>query len=118
MPPSDKEWFSNCGGWFPRHSLEELRAGIAAGLLDRQDEYGMTALCLAACSGWLAGVEEVLRAGSDTRLRYFRTGCTALLLAVQAQKIPIIEALISGGANPDAANHWGLTPRTRSSERL
>ena len=116
MTPSDKEWFSNCGSWSPCHSLEELRAGIAAGLLDRQDESGMTALCLATSSGWITGVEELLRAGADTRLRYFRTGETALRIAVQEQNIPIIEALIAGGANPDAANHWGITPRTWSAE--
>ena len=111
MAPSVEEWFSNCGRWKPCHSLEQLLAGIAAGLLDRQDEYGMTALSLATSSGWKEGVEELLRAGADTRLRYFRTGETALRIAVQEQNIPILEALIAGGANPDAANHWGLTPR-------
>ena len=74
----------------------------------------MTALSLAASSGWQEGVEELLRAGADTELRHFRTGTTALDIAVEEQHRPIIKALIAGGANPDAANYWGVTPRTRS----
>jgi hypothetical protein len=110
---SQKDWFSNCGGWGPRHRLDELRAGIAAGLLDVQDEYGMTALSLATVSGWKEGVEELLRAGADTELRSFRTGETALHLALLGPNEPIIEALLHGGANPDAANYWGLTSRAK-----
>ncbi len=106
-----KCWFENCGGWSPGHDLNDLRAGIEAGQLNEQDEYGMTALHLATSSKWQDGVEELLRAGADTELRYFRTGQTALHTAVQEKARPIIEALISAGANPDAANYWGLTPR-------
>ena len=108
---SQSKWFENCGGWSARHSLDELRAGISKGLLNEQDEYGMTALTLAVASGWLEGVQELLRAGADTELRYHRTGATALDLAVQDQNEAVIAALIKGGANPDAANYWGLTPR-------
>jgi hypothetical protein len=115
-----KAWFGNCGGWFPRHDLATLRAGIAAGMLNEQDEYGMTALHLAAASGWLEGVEELLRAGADTESRYFRTGETAVLTAAsdldtangeRLNSKAIVAALIAGGANPDAANHFGQTPR-------
>jgi hypothetical protein len=81
-------------------------------MLNEQDEYGMIALSLAVMSGWYEGVEELLRAGADTELRYFRTGETALYMAVQERKEPIIAALIAAGANPDAPNYWGLTPRT------
>src|SRR5262249_5596254 len=56
--PSLREWFDNCGGWRPRHDLDELRRGIKAGLVNEQDEYGMTALSLAVMSGWKEGVEE------------------------------------------------------------
>jgi hypothetical protein len=106
-----REWFDNCGGWCPRHDLEELRRGITAGLLDEQDEYGMTALSLAVVSGWKEGVEELLRAGADTELRYFRTGATTLLMALQDASEPIVTALVAAGANPDAPNYRGLTPR-------
>ena len=55
---SKRKWFENCGGWFPPHRLDQLRAGIAKGLLNEQDEDGMTALSLAASSEWLEGVNE------------------------------------------------------------
>ncbi len=110
-PPSPREWFDNCGGWRPRHDLDELRRGIQAGMLNAQDEYGMTALSLAVMSGWKEGLEELLRAGADTELRYFQTGATSLLMAVQHSSEPIIAALVAAGANPDAPNHRGLTPR-------
>jgi hypothetical protein len=113
--PSSREWFDNCGGWRPRHDLDELRRGIEAGLLNEQDEYGMTALGLAVMSGWNEGVEELLRAGADTDLRYFRTGETALYMAVQEQNEQIIAALVAAGADPDAPNYWGLTPRASAS---
>jgi hypothetical protein len=82
-------------------------------MLNEQDEYGMTGLSLAVMSGWKEGVEELLRAGADIELYYFRTGETALHMAVQERNEPIIAALIEKGANPDAANHWGLTPRAK-----
>jgi len=109
--PSASEWFDNCGGWEPRRDLAQLRRGIEAGLLDDQDEYGMTALSLAVMSGWTEGVEELLKAGADTELRYFRTGETALYMAVLERKEPIIAALVAAGANPDAPNCFGVTPR-------
>ena len=118
--PSPREWFDNCGGWRPRHDFGELRRGIKAGLLNEQDEYGMTALHLAVSSGWLGGIEELLRAGADTELRYFRTGETPLLTAAndlgtangeRLNSKAMVAALIAAGANPDAANHFGLTPR-------
>jgi hypothetical protein len=105
------DWFDNCGGWRPRLDLGELWRGIEAGRLNEQDEYGMTALSLAVMSGWKEGVEALLRAGADTELRYFRTGETALMMAVQNRKEPILAALVAAGANPDAPNHFGLTPR-------
>ena len=77
--PSLRDWFDNCGGWRPRHDLDELRRGSEAGMLNEQNEYGMTALHLAAASGWVEGVGELLWAGADTESRYFRTGETPLL---------------------------------------
>jgi hypothetical protein len=109
--PSRQVWFGNAGGWSPRLDLDLLRRGIEAGLLEEQDEYGMAALSLAVMSDWKEGIEELLRAGADTELRYFRTGETALYMAVQEVNEPIIAALVAAGANPDAPNYWGLTPR-------
>jgi hypothetical protein len=82
-------------------------------MLNEQDEYGMTGLCLAVMSAWKEGVDELLRAGADTELHYFRTGETALHMAVDQRNEPIIADLIAAGANPDAANYWGLTPRAK-----
>jgi hypothetical protein len=113
--PSTRKWFENCGGFFPWHDLAELRRGIEAGMLNAQDDYGMTALSLAVMSGWKEGIEELLRAGADTELRYFQTGATVLLMAVQHSSEGIIAALVAAGANPDAPNYWGLTPRAWAS---
>lgn len=113
--PFPKEWFDNCGGWRPRHDLDALRRGIEAGMLNEQDEYGMTALSLAVMSDWKEVVEELLRAGADTEPRYFRTGETALYMMVQQRNEPIVAALVAAGANPDAPNYWGLTPRAWAS---
>src|SRR5262249_22368517 len=115
--PSLREWFDNCGGWRPHHDLNELRRGIEAGLVKEQDEYGMTALSLAVMSDWKEGVEELLRVGADTELRYFRTGETALYMAVQQGNESIVAALVAAGANPDAPNYWGMTPRTWASHK-
>jgi len=101
----------NCGGWFPRHSLDDLLAGITAGWIDEQDEYGMTALSLAVASGWKEGVGELIRAGANTGLRAYRTGETALYIAVERKDETLVGVLLNAGANADAANHWGMTPR-------
>src|SRR5262245_43043419 len=115
--PSLADWFDNCGGFRPLHDLNELRRGIKAAMLNEQDEYGMTALSCAVMSGWKEGVEELLRAGADTELRYFRTGETPLYMAVQEGKEPIIAGLVAAGANPDAPNYWDLTPRAWASRK-
>ncbi len=108
-------WFRNCGGFDPALNLDILREGIAAGMIDEQDEYGMTALALSVMSGWKAGVDELLKAKADTELRYFRTGETALHMAVHERNEAIVSALIAAGADPDAPNYCGLTPRAWTS---
>ena len=105
------EWFDNCGGFQPEHNLDVLRKGIADGMLDRQDVYGSTALMLAVWSEWTQGVDELLRAGADTELRYARTGMTAIYEPARLRQKCMVDRLLAGGANPDAANHWGVTPR-------
>lgn len=116
-----RKWFDNCGGWRPGHDMAVLRRGIGSGLLNVQDEYGMTALHLAVSSGWFDGVRALLDAQANTELRYFRTGETPLLSAAsdlgtgngeRLNSKGMAELLIAAGANPDAANHWGITPRS------
>jgi hypothetical protein len=115
-----EKWFANLGSFEPRRDLDMIRAGVKAGYLNEQDEYGLTALYLAAVNGWVEGVEELLRAGADTELRYHRTGETALLSVMcdlgtangeRLNSAAVVAALIAGGANPDAGNHFGQTPR-------
>jgi hypothetical protein len=104
-------WMDNANGLGPVRSLDVLRAGIKVGFVNEPNEYGMTGLHLAAADGWLEGVGELLRAGADTETRYYRTGETALMTALQNDHMEIVAALVAGGANPDAGNHFGLTPR-------
>ncbi|QEL20738.1 ankyrin repeat domain-containing protein [Limnoglobus roseus] len=126
-PDPRRDWFDNCGGWSARHDLGELRRGLTAGFLDDQDEYGMTALHLAVSSGWLEGIEELLLAGAATEVRYFRTGETPLMTAAsdlgtgngeRLNSKAMVALLIAARANPDAANHFGLTPRGFTSARF
>jgi hypothetical protein len=121
-----RNWFDNCGGWRPQHDLATLRRGIESGLLNVQDQYGMTALHLAVSSGWLEGIEVLLRAGVDTELRDFRTGGTPLLSAAsdlgtgngeRLNSKAMVELLAAASANPDAANYWGVTPRSWAKNR-
>ena len=65
-------------------------------------------------SGWQDGVATLLTAGADPELWHFRTGETPLQSAVQAKNEPMIATLVAAGANPDAANHWGITSRRRA----
>lgn len=105
------QWFRNCGGLRPSHSLALLQFGIRAGYLNEQDESGLTALGLAISSNWLEGLDALLAANANTELRYFRTGETPLHQAAHARKDAFIRALLAAGANSDAANYWGVTPR-------
>jgi hypothetical protein len=111
-----EKWFDNAGGWRPQHDLAVLRAELAAGFLNDQDKYGLTALALACASGWQEGIEELLRAGADTELREHRTGATALHIAVDERHEAVVKALVKAGANPDAGNYWGVTPRVKKPE--
>lgn len=111
-----QRWLDNCCSFRIPGDLKLLKQGLADGYLNEQDEYGSTVLTAAVVFGWLEGVETLLTAGANTELRYYRTGETALHLAVQGKNEAIIEALIQSGANPDAANYWGLTPRKWNKE--
>src|SRR5215469_3499848 len=106
------QWFWICGGLTPHRNLDDLRSGIKEGLINRQDEYGATALALSVGSHWTEGVAELLRAGADTELRDYRTGSTALYRAALDRDQAMVALLVSAGANPDNPNYWGVTPRS------
>lgn len=108
---TNKDWFDNCGGWKPKHDLKLLQEGISKGMLDAQDEYGLTALYLSVTSKWKEGVLELVHAHANTEVRVFRTGTTPLYEAVLKKDKVIADILVTSGADPDAANYWGVTPR-------
>lgn len=110
--PSNQKWFRNCGPFAPHHDLDELKRGLAAGRLDEQDEYGMTALALCVSSDWKEGAELLLKAGASTSPRYFRTGETMLYMATLEEDDEMIALLLHYGADPDEPNHWGKTARS------
>jgi hypothetical protein len=66
---------------------------------------------LAAVSDWRAGVEALCAAGADREARDPHTGSTALYLAATHHKPHAAAALLAAGADPDAPNYWGVTPR-------
>jgi hypothetical protein len=112
-------WHDNAGGFNPARDFAILQEGLAAGFLDEQDEYGMTALSFAVMSEWREGVDALLRAGANTELRYFRTEETPLYLAVvYPRSESLVALLLAWGANPDAANCRGQTPRTIAAKFL
>ena len=105
---TERDWFRAVEA----KDLAALERGLAAGHRDLQDEYGMTALHLAVAHDWREGVERLLAAKADTELRHHRTGATALYTAAQQTRNAAIAALLlDAGANPDAENYWGVTPR-------
>jgi hypothetical protein len=106
-----KFWFENCGSFKPTRDLEVIRNGVKRGLTNIRDEYGCTALMLCVYSKWYAGAEKLLKAGADTEVRYLRTGCTAIYDAALSKDKQMVKLLLDGGANPDAPNYWGVTPR-------
>jgi hypothetical protein len=113
----EKEWFSIFDMYGGTRDLARLREGMTGPFRDAQDEWGMTGLHLCVSMGWLEGVRELIKAGANTELRYYMTGTTALYTAVVLEKNEaIVRALLEGGANPDAANYYGKTPREWSSK--
>ena len=106
-----RDWFRNCEHDPPHHDMAALEAGIDAGWADARDRDGLSALALAAASGWAAGVRRLAEAGADPDARHHRTGETALLDATREGNAEVVAALLAAGADPDAANHHGLTPR-------
>jgi len=105
------EWFVAFDPFAPEKDLSLLEEGIRAGHIDAQDEWGSTVLSLCIACQWLEGLRVLLNAGANTELRYHRTGSTALNAAVQDKQEAMFRALLEAGANPDAANYWGKTPR-------
>lgn len=79
--------------------------------LDHQDEHGMGALHFAVQEGQMEIVELMLHSGISVDLQD-EFGNTALWRGMMDKvDARIIELLLLYGANPDKANHYGVTPR-------
>jgi ankyrin repeat protein len=76
----------------------------------------MTALHLAVASKWYEAISFLIDERADLSLRYHRTGDTALHSAVVNRVERIVRALLYAGANGDAANYSGLTPRAAAEQ--
>jgi len=78
------------------------------------NKYGFAALHFAASRGHLAIVQAILQVnGVNVNARTEGAGCTPLHLAgrnCHANQLPILQALLQAGADPNAANHSGYTP--------
>lgn len=76
-----------------------------------KDSDGDTVLHKAAFWGDLAGVEALLDAGASID-EPGDMGCVPLYNAVLQGHEEVVMTLLSHGANPDAANEFGTTPRS------
>ena len=74
-----------------------LLAG-ASGLLDTQNQFGLTALMEACSYNQRDVVQLLVRARCDLYKRDFRNGETALHIAVRRFNVPIVETLLDAGA--------------------
>lgn len=80
---------------------------VNANLADAQ---GNTALVLAAGSGWVEGVEILLRYKAKVDVTN-TSGETALIRAVQVHNVDIADALLKAGADPDRSDNVGRSAR-------
>ncbi len=75
------------------------------------DVYGFTPLMRAVENGHVAAVARLLAASPDTIDHGDELGNTALHHAVGQELEPMVRLLVAAGADPDAPNRDGLTPR-------
>ncbi len=107
-----RAWFELFNAGDQRRDLEQVRTLASPTLIDVQDQWGMTALHLAVSSNWHEAISFLVDEHADLSLRYHRTGETPLHTAVVNRSERIVRRLLRAGANPDAANYSGLTPRS------
>jgi uncharacterized protein len=84
--------------------------------LDSQNQYGVTALMLAAGEAQAQTVLALLKAGASMELKD-RDGATALLFAVLAGKIDNVRALLAHGAKTNVTQRDGSTALTLAKQQ-
>ena len=89
-------------------NLELVESYIEQGIsLESMDQYGWTALMLAAWLGHNQVVEWLLSKGANVDATS-QTGCTALIGAARCGHTQVVEMLLSNGANVDATIQNGF----------
>jgi ankyrin repeat protein len=79
-----------------------LKAGAK---VDTANEYGITALALAATNGNVRVIRLLLDAGADV-FGSVRSGETPLMLAARSGKVDAVKALLTAGSEIDAKESW------------
>jgi uncharacterized protein len=74
------------------------------------DNRGVTPLLIACRSGYIAGVESLVKAGARVD-EANRAGETPLISAVHARNIELMRVLLTAGANPDRPDASGRSAR-------
>jgi len=106
MAREHPEWLVWGVGCLPVEVSSEL---LAAGAdVHARDEYGQTALILAAGNGHTATVERLLAAGADVNARD-QNGQTALMFAEGRGHTEMVERLLAAGADVNARDRNGRT---------
>ncbi|TYZ62174.1 hypothetical protein PybrP1_009645 [[Pythium] brassicae (nom. inval.)] len=71
---------------------------------------GLTALHLAAQSGWIRGLVALLEAGAHVDAAATASGATPLHFAAERGHLAALKQLVAHGASADACDHAGATP--------
>lgn len=86
-----------------------------------QDDYTDNALGLSVSAGQMQLVEVLLKNGANPNIHIDGNGVvnsTALLKAIAAQNLPIVKALIAGGANVNLPSHFYYKPNEQMTSPL
>ena len=86
--------------------IDEVRRGLAQGLVDIQNKNGSTAMMMAAYTGKIDIVELLISEGGNLDIQN-EYGDTAMMWAAKNGNIDIVELLISKGGNPSIRVKYG-----------
>lgn len=88
--------------------LEAVQKALEAGADPNSlNQMGISVLANASFDGRLAIVKALILKHADVNLPNRNSKTTPLMMAVTARHIPIIDALLAAGANPDLMNSHG-----------